>query len=146
MYHIEQISAIETYPVRQPVLREGSSIEACLFEGDTNENTYHLGLYFKSKLIGVASFIGNKSLLFSEEFQYQLRGMAILKDFQNKGLGNQLLIEGEKILIQNKVERLWFNAREIAVSFYKKNQYQTHGEAFNIPQIGLHYVMSKKLI
>ena len=80
------------------------------------------------------------------EDQYQLRGMAILKEFQHKGLGKLLVIEGEKILLQKKAERLWFNAREIAISFYKNNNYHIHGNAFNIPQVGIHYIMSKKLI
>jgi len=146
MYHIKQILAKETYVVRQPVLRECRPIEDCVFDGNNDENTFHLGLYFKSELIGVASYLNNKSKLFSEDNQYQLRGMAILKEFQQKGLGKLLLIEGEKLLINKKAERLWFNAREIAVSFYKNNHFQTHGEAFNIPQVGLHYVMSKKLI
>nr|WP_245881507.1 GNAT family N-acetyltransferase [Xanthomarina spongicola] len=145
-YSIKHISAHETYIVRQPVLREGRPIEDCVFEGDNFEDTFHLGLFFKSQLVGVASYMNNKSKLFSEENQYQLRGMAILKEFQHKGLGKLLVIEGEKILLQKKAERLWFNAREIAISFYKNNNYHIHGNAFNIPQVGIHYIMSKKLI
>lgn len=145
MYHIKQISAEEAYTVRQPVLREGRPIEDCVFEGDKNDNTFHLGLYVKSELIGVATFMNNKSNLFSEENQYQLRGMAVLKEFRHQGFGKLLIDEGEKILVQKKVDLLWFNAREIAVEFYKSKGFLISGDAFTIPNIGIHYVMLKKL-
>lgn len=145
MYNIKYISTEETYRVRQPILREGRPIEDCVFEGDNKESTFHLGLFFKSELIGVASFMKNKSTLFSEDNQYQLRGMAILREFQHKGLGKLLLIEGEKILIKKAVNLLWFNAREIAIKFYQNNGYSKKGDAFIIPEIGLHFVMYKIL-
>ncbi|MCX7550787.1 GNAT family N-acetyltransferase [Xanthomarina sp. F2636L] len=146
MYQIKQISAKETYSVRQPILRVGKPFEACVFEGDTHKSTFHIGVFSKSELIGVASFMKNKSELFSETNQYQLRGMAILKEFQQKGLGKRLMDEGENILSQNKVDLLWFNARDVAVPFYINRGFQTLGAPFNIPNIGKHYVMFKKLI
>ncbi|GGG41357.1 GNAT family N-acetyltransferase [Bizionia arctica] len=145
MYQVTQVSHTETYRVRQPILREGKPIETCVFEGDTDKDTFHLGLFSKKQLIGVASFMKNKSLLFSEEKQYQLRGMAILKEFQHQGLGAQLIEAGECILNQEEVNVLWFNAREIAVKFYKNHGFKIIGDTFNIPNIGIHHVMFKKL-
>ncbi|HLV69222.1 MAG TPA: GNAT family N-acetyltransferase [Xanthomarina sp.] len=145
MYQIRQISAEETYSIRQAILREGKPIETCVFDGDTDEDTFHLGLFFKSDLVGIASFMNNNSSFFPEAKQYQLRGMAVLKEFQKKGLGKLLVKEGEYILTQKKVELLWFNARKIAVAFYKGNGFLITGKAINIPNIGLHYVMFKKL-
>ncbi|MCX7547944.1 GNAT family N-acetyltransferase [Xanthomarina sp. F1114] len=144
MYHIKPISAEETYPVRQPVLREGKPLEACSFPGDLEESSFHLGLFYNVQLIGVASFIKNKSQLFSEENQYQLRGMAILKEFQKKGLGKRLIDEAEIILARNKTKILWFNARENAVPFYKNKGFHVLGDSFNIPDIGKHYSMYKE--
>ncbi|MEO8933103.1 MAG: GNAT family N-acetyltransferase [Xanthomarina sp.] len=145
MYQIKQILAEESYPIRQAVLRQGRPINECIFDGDLNENTFHLGLFTNSELIGVASFIKNKSHLFSEENQFQLRGMAVLKAFQNKGLGKLLLDEGENILLQKKADILWFHARETAVSFYKKRGFIIEGDSFIIPNVGKHYFMYKKL-
>ena len=65
----------------------------------------------------------NNSELFLEEKQYQLRGMAILESYQNTGFGNLLLAEAEKLLHQRQVDLLWFNARETAIHFYKKNNF-----------------------
>jgi GNAT superfamily N-acetyltransferase len=111
---------------------------------DNEDSTFHLGLYFKEDLIGVASFMKNNHVLFDENMQYQLRGMAVLKSYQKKGLG-YLLLEAGEIAVSQKCSRLWFNAREIAVNFYKRGGYETADKPFIIEPIGKHYVMSKQL-
>lgn len=140
---IKKITALETYSVRQPVLRKGRSIDSCRFDGDDLSTTFHLGIFSDNKLAGIATFLENTNKLFTEKKQFQLRGMAILKEYQKKGLGELLLKEGEAIILKKNGDRLWFNARELAVSFYKKNGFNIFGSAFNIPEIGLHYKMTK---
>lgn len=142
---IKRITPEDTHRVRHPVLRAGRPIEDCVFDGDHLETTLHLGLFLNKKLIGVATFLKNNHSCFKDEFQFQLRGMALLKEAQKKGFGNLLLKEGESLLIKENAQRLWFNAREIAISFYKKNAYQIVGESFKIPKVGLHYLMTKKI-
>lgn len=144
-YKIKQISSKETHVVRHPVLRPGKPIESCIFDGDNLETTLHLGLFIKDKLIGICSFFKNSNPDILEAPQYQLRGMAVLKAFQGKGLGKIILTEGELMLKEKKVKLIWCNAREIAVSFYRKNAYQIASKPFNIKDIGLHYVMYKTL-
>lgn len=143
--HIKIISAKETYPVRHPILRAGRPLEDCYFEGDDLESTFHLGLFDNEKLIGVASFFKNSNTKFNATDQYQLRGMAILSSYQGKGLGKMILQYGENELITLNTSLLWCNARERAVTFYEKLNYEKTGEPFNIKGIGTHYVMFKKL-
>ncbi|OBX21410.1 MULTISPECIES: GNAT family N-acetyltransferase [Bizionia] len=143
-YSVKRISAEETYAVRQSILRAGRPIDDCVFEGDTLESTFHLGLYFKASLIGVATYIKNKNAVFPEESQYQLRGMAILKKHQKKGLGTLLIQAGEAELLKMKVDRLWFNAREVATKFYTNHGYKIQGDSFNIESIGIHFLMTNK--
>ena len=142
---IKQIPSTKTYLVRQLVLRVEKPIEDCEFDGDDLETTFHLGLYLKNELIGVATFLENKNKLFNHQKQIQLRGMAILKKEQGFGFGDLLLKKGETILKEKGTELLWFNAREKAIGFYKKNSYEILGKSFNIPHIGLHYTMYKHL-
>lgn len=144
-FSIKKISTIETYPVRHPVLRAGRPLEDCKFDHDDLETTFHLGLFEKNHLIGVATFLKNNSSSFPESSQYQLRGMAILDRFQGKGLGAQLLNYAETELKLSQAELLWFNARERAVPFYSKLGYKTTGNTFDIKGIGPHYLMFKKL-
>lgn len=142
---IKEISALETFAVRHPILREGCPIEDCRFDGDDLSTTFHLGLFYEEILVGVATYMKNNHTLFSDDNQYQLRGMAVLKSHQGKQLGDALFKHGEKLLKSKNVSLLWFNAREVAVSFYKKNDCCIIGEPFEIVDIGTHYVMFKKI-
>lgn len=133
--------------MRQPVLRPGRPPEECIFEGDTTSSTLHLGAFLGYTLVGVASFMKNKHSHFNEPEQYQLRGMAVLPEYQNKKLGEKLLLEGEKRLIDQASNVLiWFNARESAIDFYKRYGYKTTGELFMIPNVCKHIVMYKNLV
>lgn len=145
-YHVKQINAKDTYPIRHPILRSGKPIETCAFRGDDLASTIHLGLFDKDNLIGVASFMKNTHHVFAKKKQYQLRGMAILQVFQGKGLGNILLSHGEELLQQNNVELIWCNARILAINFYRRGHYKTKGVSFDIPNIGMHYLMYKFLV
>ena len=144
-YSIAFINSKDVCVVRHPVLREGKPMESCVFDGDNLENTYHLGLFVDEKLIAVASFMDNAHFMFDEKNQYQLRGMAVLKPYQGKNYGHIILKYGEDFLSAQGITSIWCNAREIAVPFYQKNNYVIIGDPFIIPEIGIHYVMQKKL-
>ena len=141
---IRNISAEETYTVRQEVLRPGKPLKECFFDGDLEEETIHLGYFDNRKLAAVATYAPRKNDLFDTPHQYQLRGMAVLPSYRKKNLGKKLLLEGEKLLkAKNADVLLWFNARETAVGFYEKFGYKTIGPAFMIPNVCMHIVMYK---
>ncbi|HEX8575816.1 MAG TPA: GNAT family N-acetyltransferase [Flavobacterium sp.] len=145
MEKITIITSTETFSVRHPVLRAGKPIESCRFEGDDLATTTHLGLFKDNHLIGMISIFEVKSPLFNDERQFQLRGMAILEEYQKKGFGEKLVRHAEHYLKSKNASLLWFNARLIAVEFYKKLGYTIIGEAFIIENIGTHYIMFKKI-
>jgi len=145
MFEIKEISAFETIIVRHPVLRFGKPIESCRFEGDDLPTTSHFGLFYEDQLSAVISVFEEKSILFFEENQFQIRGMAVLEQHQKKGFGEALLKYCENQIRNNKVEIIWFNARQTAIGFYEKYQYQKIGDGFEIADIGIHYVLFKKL-
>jgi len=145
MIEIREISAQETLIIRHPVLREGKPIENCHFDGDDLDSTQHFGLYENNQIEGVISLFKNNNPLFEDKFQIQIRGMAVLKNNQGKGFGRLLVDHSEKELKLQNVTLIWFNARENAVGFYQKMGYEILGNSFNIPDVGIHYVMWKKL-
>jgi ribosomal protein S18 acetylase RimI-like enzyme len=145
MIEINKITAFETIIVRHPVLRTGKPIATCHFEGDDLPTTSHFGLYFEKQLVAIISSFKVQNKLFTEENQYQIRGMAVLEEFQKKGFGEQLLHYCENEIRIKKGELIWFNAREIAVGFYKKSGYEVIGGQFEIPDVGPHYVLFKKI-
>ncbi|GAA4932208.1 GNAT family N-acetyltransferase [Algibacter agarivorans] len=144
-YKIKLINPEDTHQVRHPVLRSGMPMESCIFDGDNFKTTIHLGLFDQVKLVGICSFFKNNRIDISETPQYQLRGMAILKEYQGKGIGNLILSHGETLLKTKNIQIVWCNAREVAVNFYKKSEYKIIGKPFDIKNIGLHYAMYKKL-
>ncbi|MES2748576.1 MAG: GNAT family N-acetyltransferase [Bacteroidota bacterium] len=146
MIEIKEIPFTSTYSVRHPVLRQGKPIESCFFDGDDLPTTKHFGAFSNEKLTGVVSVYQNKNTNFQENNPFQIRGMAVLTDFQKKGIGELLVLQTEDYVRKQNGELIWFNARELAVGFYEKLNYQKMGEPFLIPDIGLHYIMFKKLV
>lgn len=142
---IKEISAQETCIVRHPVLRKGKSIETCDFEGDDLETTHHFGLFEDLNLIGIISLFSKTNPIFAENSQAQIRGMAVLESHQKKGFGEALVKHSEEYCISNQFDLIWFNARTTAVGFYKKMGYEIEGNSFDIPEVGEHYLMYKKL-
>lgn len=144
-YHIKNISPSKAYTVRHPVLRKDKPIESCIFDGDDFKTTFHLGIFKENRLIGVCSFFKNNQNLIPQTSQYQLRGMAILDDYQGFGIGAMVLTYGENLLKEKNIKIIWCNAREKASNFYKKNGYNEIGNPFHIKDIGLHHIMYKAL-
>ena len=71
--------------------------------------------------------------------------MAVLEEFQKMGFGEELLKHCENEIKLKKGNLIWFNARESAIGFYEKSDYQKSGDGFEIADIGIHYVLFKKL-
>ncbi|MDI9257785.1 GNAT family N-acetyltransferase [Flavobacterium sedimenticola] len=142
---ILKITAQDTFEVRHPVLRRGKPLESCRFDGDDLATTHHFGLYENHQLKGVISLFEQQNAAFENPNQVQIRGMAVLENQQGKGYGRLLVQHCETVLRQGATDIIWFNARESAVDFYRKLGYEIIGDSFEIPNIGKHYVMWKRL-
>ena len=140
---LKEINYFDTFPVRSAVLRKGKPIETCFFLGDEAIYTTHFGLFIENSLIGVASLFKTNNENFEQKNQFQLRGMAILEEYQSSGFGKLLIEEIFNFIKINQTELLWFNARETAVSFYEKQGCIKKGASFEIPEIGTHFLMYK---
>ena len=145
MWEVKTINALDTYPVRHPVLREGGPLESCAVPGDDLPETLYLGGYLQGKLTAVATFLYGSKPDWDSYIGYQLRGMAFLKEYQGQGLGMRILKSGEQALIDRGSQNLWMNARIVPVPFYENLEYQKKGEEFEIAGVGPHYLMHKRL-
>ena len=143
MIQIKEISAEETFPIRLEVLRKNIPLPY-EFNGDFEDETFHLGAFENDKLIAVSSYMRANNTSF-EGNQYQLRGMATLTEFQGFGAGKLMLKQAFAILREKDTHILWCNARIAAVEFYKKQGFNTYGEKFEISYVGDHYVMLKEI-
>lgn len=142
---IKEITATTAYDVRHPILREGKPLDSCRFGGDDLPTTFHLGYYIDTQLVGVVTLLEKDHPEFTTKKAFQLRGMAVLQDFQKRGIGDALVKKSEEMILARGRTLIWMNAREIAVCFYEKLGYKKHGNPFSIPKIGLHYIIVKTL-
>jgi GNAT superfamily N-acetyltransferase len=140
-----RIKARDTYPIRHKMLRPNGTLEDCIFTGDEDELTFHLGAFVDKKLVSVASFYFESNPQFPDPYQYRLRGMATLPEYQGQGLSSALLRTAFPVIKQNQCTLLWCNARERALGFYTKVGFTAHGDFFTIPSIGKHKLMSIKI-
>lgn len=143
MTSIKKITDLETYSVRQDVLRKGKPIETCQFEGDDLPTTLHFGYYLNDNLVGIISIFKNNNDNFASKNQYQIRGMAVLELHQKKGIGDLLVKHSETYCKEMQADLIWFNARTAATGFYEKLEYTKVGTAFEIKDVGEHYLMVK---
>ena len=144
MVSIKKITSAKALPIRHRILRKGEAIERCIYPSDDLETTLHFGLYENEVLSGIISVFETKKDIFTDEKQFQIRGMAVLENHRNKGFGAALVRHVEDYLKRENQHTIWFNARIIAIGFYEKLGFVKIGDSFEIDTIGVHYIMYKK--
>ena len=112
---IKQIEAKDTYNLRHEVLRPDMPIQSCQFDGDNDEQTFHLGAYIEEKLVSVASFYLENHKDIEDEYQFRLRGMATLEDMRGKGLSTGLLRTAFPLIKSNHVKVVCFNEKRSSI-------------------------------
>jgi GNAT superfamily N-acetyltransferase len=140
-----RIKPSDTHSIRHKMLRPNGTLEDCIFQGDNDELTFHLGAFVDKKLVSVASFYFERNAIFPDAYQFRLRGMATLPEYQGQGLSSALLRTAFPVIKQNQCTLLWCNAREKAMGFYSKVGFKPTGEPFTLPNIGKHILMSIKI-
>jgi|SRR5690606_16773280 len=129
--------------VRHLVLRKGKPLDSCKFDEDDLPTTLHPGAFYNDNLVGVVTILKKDNKSFFEKNQFQLRGMAVLQEYQGQGIGAVLVKQSEERVMEQKGPLIWLNARLFAVSFYEKLGYEISGDEFEIPLVGVHYTMKK---
>ncbi|MCW3467569.1 1-(5-phosphoribosyl)-5-[(5-phosphoribosylamino)methylideneamino]imidazole-4-carboxamide isomerase [Chitinophaga nivalis] len=119
--NIRRINVEDTLPLRRDVLYPGLSLNDVKVENDADG--LHFGVFEEGELVTVVSlFLGRESA--------QFRKLATRPGCQGKGYGKAILAHLAAICRQEKLSRLWCNARDTAVSFYEKLGYRQQGDYF----------------
>ena len=106
------------------------------YEGDSSPLSLHLGYFLEGSLKGVISLLDE-----GETGVLRLRGMAVDKEEQHRGLGSRLMERVRDFLNRNQFKKIWCNARTPAVPFYQKHGLEICSEEFEIEGIGPHFKM-----
>ena len=131
--------------LRSKILRNNLDPNLCRFPGDKEINSFHIGAFNGNTLIGGVSVMKNECKKKELPNCFQLRGLFVDKEFQHNGIGKTIVNFVENRLRDSGVNYLWMNARESAVLFYLKLNYSNSNISYLINEIGLHYLMYKKL-
>ena len=142
---LKTVNSKELLEIRSKVLRNNLSYHYCKFKGDNEKSSIHIAALKKNKVVGGVSLLKNNSTHLNLKNCYQLRGMCVLKELQNNGIGNKLLLEAERYCRSMKINNLWMNARKNASNFYLSSNYKDLGISYEIEGIGLHYFLYKEL-
>jgi GNAT superfamily N-acetyltransferase len=131
--------------LRSKILRNNLDPNLCRFPGDKEINSFHVGAFNGNTLISGVSVMKNECKKKELPNCFQLRGLFVHKEFQHNGIGKTIVNFVENRLRDIGVNYLWMNARESAVLFYLKLNYSNSKISYVINEIGLHYLMYKKL-
>ena len=113
------------------------------YKEDKYKKTQHYGIFKDNKLVSGLTLI--ETIKDSKEKNIQIRGMFTVKGEMKKGYGSMLIKNVIKKLKQNKIKTIWCNARISALKFYKSNKFIEVGKEFNIPLIGTHKKLARKI-
>ena len=135
MIHIRQITAAETWSLRQSVMWADKPLDYVKIEND--EEGIHYGLFNEQNLISVVS-------LFIENKKAQFRKFATQTAFQGNGYGSRLLAYLMEEITQQDVDKIWCNARKDKTGFYKKFGMQKTSQTFI--KGGIDYIIMEKTV
>jgi putative membrane protein insertion efficiency factor len=132
--------------VRREVLYKFTIKDCSIYKEDLSKKTKHFGIEVDSKLICVATII-EKNLDSKKNLNgIQIRGMATLESYHNKGYGSLLLSKiMEDVKKQKKIDLIWCNARKNSIQFYINNNFTQYGNEFIIKDIGPHKILYTKI-
>lgn len=128
---VREAKASEVVDVRHAVLRAGRPRTDAIWPGD-DEGRHWIARH-RDRTIGVVTVMPRPHPADGRPGQ-QLRGMAVLEDWQGKGIGSALLAAVHRDL----AEPMWCNARIRAVSFYERHGWSVTSETFDIEGVGPH--------
>lgn len=146
---VQQVTAAETHSLRRQVLRGGDPDSVVEFPGDDAEGALHLAAFDPAggdtagdtagDMVGIATFFPSP---YEGSPAYQLRGMAVVEEWQGRGIGSQLLAAGVERLRSIGVGLVWANGRDSALGFYERHGWKVVGEQFEYGPVRLpHHVV-----
>jgi len=141
--HVVEVPTSEVLVLRMSVLRDGTPSQDPRYAEDDTEGSVHLGIRESGVLVACSTWLPRPWPLDDGAPATQLRGMAVAKNLQSKGLGRILLQAGIDRAVSMGSTYVWARARDNALYFYERNGFATVGDQFIDEATGLghHLVM-----
>lgn len=129
----------ECVHLRDTVLRKPLKLNFSLEQLEDEHNQFHFALYDNT-----FNMLGCLSFQVVDSHTLKMRQVAVEKAYQNQGHGTEMVIKAEQWALRMGYSRIELHARDQAVAFYTKLNYQMAGELFM--EVGIpHRTMTKTL-
>jgi GNAT superfamily N-acetyltransferase len=143
--NIRPISVSEARQLRHAILRPHQKPEELIFRGDDAPDTLHVGAFEDDKLVGIASVAREEFPGEPQLNAWRLRGMATAPQARRMGYGGALV----HALIAHVAARggnlIWCHGRVSALPFYRAVGFREHGNEFDVPVTGPHFVLQREV-
>jgi ribosomal protein S18 acetylase RimI-like enzyme len=139
---IRRVTAEDIRPLRHSVLRPGQAFLETRYPGD--DAGLHFGAFDGDRLVGIASLY-EEGRADGPAGGWRLRGMATDPDVRGAGYGAALLAACVEEVAGAGGTEVWCNARMAAVGFYRRAGFEVVSEEFDVPGIGPHLVMARRV-
>ncbi len=142
---VEEVPTSEVLVLRMSVLRDGTPSQDPRYADDDAEGSVNLGIREGGILVACSTWLPRPWPLDEGAPATQLRGMAVAKHLQSKGLGRILLDAGITRAKSLDSTYVWARARDNALYFYERNGFTAIGDQFidEASGLGHHLVMLK---
>jgi ribosomal protein S18 acetylase RimI-like enzyme len=138
LIRVAAVPAELTRPLRKAVLRPHESLEE--LAAHEQPGAHAVGAFESERLIAVG-FVGPDG----EPDEWRVRGMATEPEARGRGAGSAVLDALIEHAAAQGATRIWCNARIPAVSLYARAGFEVESEEFEIPGIGPHVVMARRV-
>ena len=126
-------------------MRPGRPFGAAVYESDALSETRHfIAVDGDDRIVGCVT-------IFPEPWPgsddaWRLRGMGVADELRGAGVGRKLLQAVDEFLRGlDRTPLIWCNARCTAVGFYERCGWEVASDVFDLPDIGPHVNMTRRL-
>ncbi|MEX2458979.1 MAG: GNAT family N-acetyltransferase [Actinomycetota bacterium] len=142
---VREITAEASRHIRASVLRPGRPPEEVHFEDDDAPDTVHVGGFLEGRLVAVGRLSREAPPGSADPGSWRLRGMATVPEARDGGVGSAVLERLIEHARSRGAAEVWCNARIRAMPFYERAGLAAEGEEFDVPGIGPHRLMRRRL-
>ena len=134
---VSVVSTSDILDLRMAVLRDGTPSQDPRYPQDDDPDAVHLGIFDGETLIATSTWLDRPWPHDETKFAVQLRGMAVAKAHQSRGIGGILLGAGIERARERSARYVWARARDRALNFYERHGFDVVGDQFIDDATGL---------
>lgn len=127
------------YDLRYRILRKPLNKKRGSEKNEGDETGIHFALFENNQIFAIAR------LDFQDNRIAQVRFVAVEENQQGKGFGKVIMLEIEHYCKELNVKKIILHARDYALDFYLKLDYQLIEKSYKLFDVLQHYLMEKKI-